>query len=179
MKAIESLENKLLGGYYTLSSDAEILYCEKKIQNTHYDELNTVVKKHQIPQLSEKNLLITTYFTILSQGILWNTAATIAKRLGNLTIDQLKNDKEVFECVKNETLGIRYRWPENRFKPILNYINQLGDVNKFKEEYLNHPREFRSDLLNVKYINSKTASFIYLMFGGDKDLLTIDRHVIR
>ena len=59
------------------------------------------------------------------------------------------------------------------FESAMNFMRSHGGALEVGKAYLDDPLVVRKELVeNIKYIAHKTASFLYLVLGGERNLLT-------
>lgn len=158
--------------------DGTLMYARRPVPEEFLRQVTQIADEHVIPSTSEKHLYQAINFAPLHHQEAWTKAASIAERFQELSLEELADAERIYEVASNAKSGPVFRWSENRWKSIHDYITTLGGVQTFRQELLSHPREVRAELdKEVKYFAPKTTSLLYIMLGGDKEVLSLDVHV--
>ncbi len=112
-------------------------------------------------------------FCIASQGQSFERPVKFSRELCKYGLEYVEDVRNVRdEAFRNN------RWLEDRYSFAFQTIKKEGGMERIVRDYLGNPLEIRRELIKIKWVHCKTASFWYLCLGG-KELMTLDVHNYR
>ena len=148
------------------------------VTQDYIDKIVRVYNHHLVPELTERYVLESFMFCISSANTTYERPIKFIQSMKEWPIEKLYDLDALYKQAKHGPHPIS-KTHTNIFAQAIPFLEEHGTMHVAKE-LLAEPFGMREILVdNIKYISQKTASFIYLTFGGDKDVMTQDVHVCR
>ncbi len=143
------------------------------LKQAEVNDAQSVLKGFVIPKPSLEWITKASIFSIAVQQIRTKRAKKFLDSFNGCSIDELTDPWFVEAHAKRKKMK-----DPDRYVAIMQYIDSYGHE-KFVKDYLANPFEFRDEVVKeVKGVGHKTASMLYLCFGGT-ELMTLDVHCFR